>query len=65
VATDIHLDQEYTSKDLIFCCKATGIRRELIVPHNPQTNGVAERKNRSIEESIKAMMNDYNPSMFL
>jgi hypothetical protein len=29
----------------------TGIRRELIVPHNPQQNGVAERKNRSIEET--------------
>ena len=56
---------EYTSKELIAFCKATGIRRELIVLHNPQQNGVAERKNRSIEESIKAMMNDHNLSMFL
>jgi hypothetical protein len=26
---------------------------------------VAERKNRTIEESVKAMMNDHNLSMFL
>jgi transposase InsO family protein len=41
------------------------IRRELTTPYNPQQNGVAERKNRSIEESIKEMMNDQNLSMFL
>jgi transposase InsO family protein len=56
---------EYTSKKLVAFCKATEIRRELIVPHNPQQNGVVERKNRSIEESVKAMMNDQNLSMFL
>ena len=26
-------------------CSAEGIQRELIAPHNPQQNGVAERKN--------------------
>jgi hypothetical protein len=45
--------------------REVGIRRELTTPYNPQQNGVAERKNRSIEESIKAMMNDQNLSMFL
>ena len=56
---------EYISKELVSFCKATKIRRELIVPHNPQQNGVAERKNRSIEEFVKAMMNGHNLSMFL
>jgi transposase InsO family protein len=42
---------EYTSKELVSFCKEAGIRRELIVPHNPQQNGVAERKNKTIEES--------------
>ena len=56
---------EYTSKEIVTFCKEVGIRRELIVPHNPQQNGVAERKKRTIEESIKAMMNDQNLSMFL
>jgi transposase InsO family protein len=49
---------EYTSKELVTFCKEAGIRRELIVPHNHQQNGVAERKNKTIEESVKAMMND-------
>jgi hypothetical protein len=41
------------------------IRRELTTPYNPQQNGVAKRKNHSIEESVKAMINDQNLSMFL
>jgi hypothetical protein len=56
---------EYTSKEFVAFCKSTGIRRELAVPHNPQQNSVAERKNRSIEEMIKALWNDQGLSMFL
>jgi transposase InsO family protein len=56
---------EYTSKELLSFCKEVGIRRELIVPHNPQLNGVVERNNRTIEELVKVMMNDQNLSMFL
>jgi transposase InsO family protein len=56
---------EYTFKELVSFCKEVGIRRELVVPHNPQQNGVVERNNKTIEESIKAMMNDQNLSMFL
>jgi hypothetical protein len=37
----------------------------LIVPHNPQQNGVAEIKNRSIEETVKSLQNDQGLSMFL
>src|ERR1700722_9810139 len=56
---------EYTSKEFVAFCKSTGIRRELIVPHNPQQNGVEERKNISIEETIKSLLNDQGISMFL
>jgi hypothetical protein len=42
-----------------------GIKREYIVPHNPQQNGVAERKNRSIVETVKAMICDQHLPMFL
>jgi hypothetical protein len=56
---------EYTSKEFVAFYKSAGTRRELIVPHNPQQNGVAERKNRSIEETIKSLLNDQGLSMFL
>ena len=56
---------EYISDDFKTFCRAVEIRRELIVPHNPQRNGVAERKNRSIKEYVKEMMNDQNLFMFL
>jgi hypothetical protein len=56
---------EYTSKEFIALCKSAGIRRELTVPHNPQKNGVPERKNRSIEETVKSLLNDQGLSMFL
>jgi hypothetical protein len=56
---------ENTSKEFVAFCKSIGIRRELTVPHNPQQNGVAERKNRSIEETVKALLNDQGLSMFL
>jgi hypothetical protein len=56
---------EYTSKEFVAFCKLAGIRRELTVPHNPQQNDVAERKNKSIEETIKALLNDQDLSMFL
>jgi transposase InsO family protein len=39
-------------------CKSTGIKRQLIVPYNTHQNGVAERKNRTICEAMKAMMFD-------
>jgi transposase InsO family protein len=56
---------EYTSKEFVAFYKSIGIRRELTVPHNPQQNGVAERKNRSFEETVKALMNDQGLSMYL
>jgi hypothetical protein len=56
---------EYTSKEFVAFFKSTGIRRELTVPYNPQQNDVAERKNRSIEETIKSLLNDQGRSMFL
>jgi hypothetical protein len=41
-------------------CRASGIKRELNVPYNPQQNGVAKRKNRTICEAARAMMYDQN-----
>ena len=39
---------EYILGEFKYFCSKEGIRRELIVPHNPQQNGFMERKNRTI-----------------
>jgi transposase InsO family protein len=56
---------EYTSKDFSDFCVEAGIKREHIVPYNPQQNGVAERKNRSIVEATKEMIHDRSLLMFM
>jgi transposase InsO family protein len=49
---------EFESLQFEDFCKETGIKRQLTVPYNPQQNGVAERKNRTICEATKALMFD-------
>jgi transposase InsO family protein len=49
---------EFTSDEFKAFCKEVGIKRELSTPYNPQQNGVAERKNRTIMEAVKAMIHD-------
>jgi len=56
---------EYTSKEIIAFGKESWIKRGLIVPYNPEQNGLAEQKNRSIEESVKAMLHDQDLLKFL
>ena len=38
--------------------KAEGITHKLIVPKNPEQNGVAERLNRTLVESVRSMLSD-------
>jgi len=49
---------EYVDKDFTDYCTKEGIRREWIVPYNPEQNGVAESKNGTIVEATKAMLYD-------
>jgi hypothetical protein len=49
---------EYISNDFKDFCSKEGIQRKLIVPHNPQKNGVVERKNRMIVGAARAMLHD-------
>jgi hypothetical protein len=56
---------EYTSKEFANFCKDVGIKRELTTPYNPQQNGVAERKNRTIMEAVKTMIHDQDLPMCL
>ena len=56
---------EYTLGEFVDYCAEAGIRREFTVPYNPQQNGVAERKNRSIIGAAKAMLHDQGLPLFL
>jgi transposase InsO family protein len=49
---------EYTSNEFKKLCKEEGIKREMIVPFNPQQNWVAERKSQTIIEVVKEMLHD-------
>ena len=56
---------EYTSNAFDDFCAREGIRREMTVAYNPQQNGVAERKNRSIVGAARAMIHDQGLPLFL
>jgi transposase InsO family protein len=56
---------EYTSNDFDDYCVRKGIQREMTVAYNPQQNGVAERKNRSIVGAARAMIHDQGLPLFL
>eukprot|EP00253_Pinus_taeda_P024974 PITA_24974 len=47
---------EYVSQEFKDFCAAEGIKWELTAPHNPQQNGVDERKNRTIMGETWAMI---------
>ena len=49
---------EYTSRQFSDYLKAQGIRHQLIVPKNPEQNGVAERLNRTLVKSVRSMLTD-------
>jgi len=53
---------EYTSAVFEQYLKINGIRHELTVAHSPEQNGVAERMNRTLVESARAMLAHANLS---
>ena len=52
-------------KSLKLFCKEAGIKREQATPYNSQHNGVVKRKNRTIIEALKTMINDQDLPMHL
>jgi hypothetical protein len=56
---------EYYSKEFVDYCTAAGIKKKLIVPYNPQQNGVAEKKNRTIVGAARTMIHDQGSPLFL
>ena len=57
--------REFTSNEFKELCKESGIKRELSTPYNPQQNGIAEWKNRTIMEAARAMLHDQDIPMHL
>ena len=56
---------EYMSKDFQAYLTSKGIEHQLTIPHSPQQNGVAERLNRTLMQSAKAMLSHSNlPNKF-
>jgi len=56
---------EYVDKDFTNFCAKEGIKREWTTPYNPDQNGVAQRKNRTIVEAARAMMYGQDMPKFL
>ena len=49
---------EYVSQEFKYFREAEGIKWELTAPHNPQQNGVAKTKNRTIVGAARVMLHD-------
>lgn len=51
---------EFTSAEFMEYCEEQGTKRFLTAPYSPQQNGVAERKNRTILDMVRAMLKGKN-----
>jgi len=49
---------EYTSAEFESYLKTEGVRRQLTIPKTPEQNGVAERMNRTLVETVRSMLAD-------
>jgi Reverse transcriptase (RNA-dependent DNA polymerase)/gag-polypeptide of LTR copia-type/Integrase core domain/GAG-pre-integrase domain/Zinc knuckle len=46
-------------------CKQTGIRQQFTAAYSPESNGIAERKNRTLQEMVRCMMHSTELPMYL
>ena len=49
---------EFLSREFEVFCQTQGIRRQLTTSYTPKQNGVAERKNRTIMNVVRSMLNE-------
>lgn len=57
---------EFNSTEFRKVCADNGVKRQLTAAYSPQQNGVAERKNRTIMNMIRAMLSEKKmPKRFL
>ena len=51
---------EFENESFSKFCEENGITHNFSTPRTPQQNGVVERKNRSLQEMARTMLNDFN-----
>jgi transposase InsO family protein len=49
---------EFSSGEFKEFCDKHGIKRKYTIPGNPQQNGVVDRKNRTVQQMERSMMNE-------
>jgi transposase InsO family protein len=49
---------EFTSKEFDLLCETHGIKRQFSVARTPHQNGIAEKRNRTIHEVARTMLNE-------
>ena len=57
--------KEFENSFILEWLSQQGIKHELTAPHSSSQNGVAERKNRTIMESVRIIMLDHNIPRYL
>lgn len=50
--------KEYTSAEFNLFCEEAIIEHQLIVPYTPEQNGVRERRNKSVMEMVRYMLQE-------
>jgi hypothetical protein len=50
---------EFKNTQVEYYLDQEGIKREFLAPYTPQQNGVAERKNKTLIESARTMLDEY------
>ena len=53
---------EFTSREFNLFCENPGIKRQFSAARTPQQNGVAERRNRTVQEAARTMLSEANLS---
>jgi transposase InsO family protein len=49
---------EFTAKEFDLFCETHGIKRQFSASITPQQNGIAKRRNRTIHEAARTMLNE-------
>ena len=55
---------EFQNEKFEHFCEKHGINHNFSAPRTPQQNGVVERKNRSLEELARTMLNENSPPKY-